>query len=456
MTKHYDYVAIGGGSGGIASINRAASYGKKCAIIEAKHLGGTCVNVGCVPKKVMFYGAQIAEAIHHYAPDYGFDVNVNKFDFSKLVESRQAYIGRIHTSYGNVLGKNNVDVLNGFAKFVDAKTIEVNYADGSSEQVTADHILIATGGRPSIPKVKGAEYGITSDGVFALTELPKSVAIVGAGYIAVELAGVLNSFGVKSHLFVRQHAPLRTQDPLIVETLLEVLAQDGIQLHKQAIPEEVVKNADGTLTLKLKDGRETTLESIVWAIGREPATDVINLQATGVATNEYGFIKVDKFQNTNIPNIYAVGDIIEGGIELTPVAVAAGRRLSERLFNHKPNEHLDYNLVPTVVFSHPPIGTIGLTEPQAIEQYGEENVKVYKSSFTAMYTAVTQHRQPCRMKLVCVGQEEKVVGLHGIGFGVDEMIQGFAVAIKMGATKADFDNTVAIHPTGSEEFVTMR
>ncbi len=456
MTKHYDYVAIGGGSGGIASINRAASYGKKCAIIEAKHLGGTCVNVGCVPKKVMFYGAQIAEAIHHYAPDYGFDVNVNKFDFSKLVESRQAYISRIHTSYGNVLGKNNVDVLNGFAKFVDAKTIEVNYADGSSEQVTADHILIATGGRPSIPKVKGAEYGITSDGVFALTELPKSVAIVGAGYIAVELAGVLNSFGVKSHLFVRQHAPLRTQDPLIVETLLEVLAQDGIQLHKQAIPEEVVKNADGTLTLKLKDGRETTVESIVWAIGREPATDVINLQATGVATNEYGFIKVDKFQNTNIPNIYAVGDIIEGGIELTPVAVAAGRRLSERLFNHKPNEHLDYNLVPTVVFSHPPIGTIGLTEPQAIEQYGQDNVKVYKSSFTAMYTAVTQHRQPCRMKLVCVGQEEKVVGLHGIGFGVDEMIQGFAVAIKMGATKADFDNTVAIHPTGSEEFVTMR
>ncbi|WP_386687840.1 glutathione-disulfide reductase [Lonepinella sp. MS14437] len=456
MTKHYDYVAIGGGSGGIASINRAASYGKKCAIIEAKHLGGTCVNVGCVPKKVMFYGAQIAEAIHHYAPDYGFDVNVNKFDFSKLVESRQAYIGRIHTSYGNVLGKNNVDVLNGFAKFVDAKTIEVNYADGSSEQVTADHILIATGGRPSIPKVKGAEYGITSDGVFALTELPKSVAIVGAGYIAVELAGVLNSFGVESHLFVRQHAPLRTQDPLIVETLLEVLAQDGIQLHKQAIPEEVVKNADGTLTLKLKDGRETTVESIVWAIGREPATDVINLQATGVATNEYGFIKVDKFQNTNVPNIYAVGDIIEDGIELTPVAVAAGRRLSERLFNHKPNEHLDYNLVPTVVFSHPPIGTIGLTEPQAIEQYGQDNVKVYKSSFTAMYTAVTQHRQPCLMKLVCVGQEEKVVGLHGIGFGVDEMIQGFAVAIKMGATKADFDNTVAIHPTGSEEFVTMR
>ncbi|MBS6670400.1 MAG: glutathione-disulfide reductase, partial [Haemophilus parainfluenzae] len=438
MTKHYDYIAIGGGSGGIASINRAASYGKKCAIIEAKHLGGTCVNVGCVPKKVMFYGAQVAEAINNYAPAYGFDVEVKKFDYAKLVESRQAYIGRIHTSYNNVLAKNNVDVLNGFARFKDAKTIEVSYADGSTELVTADHILIATGGRPSIPAVKGAEYGIDSNGVFALNELPKRVAVVGAGYIAVELAGVLNSLGSETHLFVRQHAPLRNQDPLIVETLLEVLAQDGIQLHTKALPEEVVKNADGSLTLKLQDGRETTVDTLIWAIGREPATDVINLEVTGVKTNSRGQIIVDKYQNTNVPGIYAVGDIIEGGIELTPVAVAAGRRLSERLFNNKPNEHLDYNLVPTVVFSHPPIGTVGLTEPQAIEQYGEENVKVYKSSFTAMYTAVTEHRQPCRMKLVCVGKDEKIVGLHGIGFGVDEMIQGFAVAIKMGATKADF------------------
>lgn len=456
MTKHYDYIAIGGGSGGIASINRAASYGKKCAIIEVKHLGGTCVNVGCVPKKVMFYGAQVAEAINNYAPAYGFDVEVKKFDYAKLVESRQAYIGRIHTSYNNVLAKNNVDVLNGFARFKDTKTIEVSYADGSTELVTADHILIATGGRPSIPAVKGAEYGIDSNGVFALNELPKRVAVVGAGYIAVELAGVLNSLGSETHLFVRQHAPLRNQDPLIVETLVEVLAQDGIQLHTKALPEEVVKNADGSLTLKLQDGRETIVDTLIWAIGREPATDVINLEVTGVKTNSRGQIIVDKYQNTNVPGIYAVGDIIEGGIELTPVAVAAGRRLSERLFNNKPNEHLDYNLVPTVVFSHPPIGTVGLTEPQAIEQYGEEHVKVYKSSFTAMYTAVTEHRQPCRMKLVCVGKEEKIVGLHGIGFGVDEMIQGFAVAIKMGATKADFDNTVAIHPTGSEEFVTMR
>ena len=456
MTKHYDYIAIGGGSGGIASVNRAASYGKKCAIIEAKHLGGTCVNVGCVPKKVMFYGAQIAEAIHPYAPDYGFDVDVKKFDFAKLVESRQAYISRIHTSYDNVLAKNNVDVIRGFAQFVNKNTLQVTFDDGSTEQVTADHILIATGGRPSIPAIKGAEYGIDSDGVFALTELPKRTAVVGAGYIAVELAGVLNSLGVETHLFVRKHAPLRNFDPMMVETLVESMQQDGITLHTHAIPKEVVKNADGSVTLHLEDGRAQTVDCLIWAIGREPTTDKINLYAAGVEANERGFIKVDKYQNTNVPGIYAVGDIIEGGIELTPVAVAAGRRLSERLFNHKPNEHLDYNLVPSVVFSHPPIGTVGLTEPQAIEQYGAENVKVYKSSFTSMYTAVTQHRQACRMKLVCVGKEEKIVGLHGIGFGVDEMIQGFAVAIKMGATKADFDNTVAIHPTGSEEFVTMR
>ncbi|MDK9430364.1 glutathione-disulfide reductase [Gallibacterium anatis] len=448
--REYDYIAIGGGSGGIASINRAASYGQKCAIIEAKYLGGTCVNVGCVPKKVMWYGAQIAEAINLYAPDYGFDVTVNQFDFAKLRESREAYIDRIHQSYERVLGNNKVDVIRGFAKFVDAHTVEVN-----GELIKAKHILIATGGRPSHPNIEGAEYGIDSDGVFALKALPKRVAVVGAGYIAVELSGVLHSLGVETHLFVRKHAPLRNFDPLIVETLVEIMNSEGATLHTHAIPQKVVKNDDGSLTLFLEDGRSQTVDCLVWAIGRVPMTDKLNLAAAGVKTNSKGFIEVDKYQNTNVQGIYAVGDNT-GAVELTPVAVAAGRRLSERLFNNKPTEHLDYNLIPTVVFSHPPIGTVGLTEPQAIEQYGAENVKVYKSTFTSMYTAVTQHRQPCRMKLVCAGPEEKIVGLHGIGFGVDEMIQGFAVAIKMGATKKDFDNTVAIHPTGSEEFVTMR
>ena len=451
MSRHYDYIAIGGGSGGIASINRAAMYGKKCAIIEANHLGGTCVNLGCVPKKVMWYGAQVAEAMHKYAPDYGFDIDVKSFDFKKLVETRQKYIGNIHRSYENNLAKNNVEVINGFAKFVDAKTVEVN-----GEHITADHILIATGGRPVFPDIKGAEYGIDSDGFFALEHLPERVAVVGAGYVAVEIAGVLRSLGSEVDLYVRQHAPLRSFDHSIVNVLLEEMDKEGIKLHTHSTLKEVVKNEDGSLTIELEDGQSQTVDCLIWAVGREPATDVINLEVTGVETNSIGKVKVDKFQNTNVEGIYAVGDIIENSIDLTPVAVAAGRRLSARLFNNKPNEHLDYNLVPTVIFTHPPIGTVGLSEMQAIEQYGEENVKCYTSTFTPMYTAVTQHRQKCTMKLVCLGEEEKIIGLHGIGFGVDEMIQGFAVAIKMGATKADFDNTVAIHPTGAEEFVTMR
>ncbi|RWR02322.1 glutathione reductase [[Pantoea] beijingensis] len=450
MTKHYDYLAIGGGSGGIASINRAAMYGQKCALIEAKDLGGTCVNVGCVPKKVMWHAAQIAEAIHQYGPDYGFDTTVNQFNWATLIKNRSAYIDRIHTSYENVLGKNNVDVIKGYARFVDDHTVEVN-----GEKITADHILIATGGRPSHPDIPGSEHGIDSDGFFDLTEMPKRVAVVGAGYIAVEIAGVMNALGAETHLFVRKHAPLRTFDPLIVETLLEVMNTEGPTLHTESIPKEVVKNADGSLTLKLENGKTFEVDSLVWAIGREPETDNFNLKATGVKTNAKGYIEVDKYQNTNVKGIYAVGDNT-GAVELTPVAVAAGRRLSERLFNNKPEEHLDYSNIPTVVFSHPPIGTVGLTEPEAREKYGDDDVKVYKSSFTAMYTAVTQHRQPCRMKLVCAGKDEKIVGIHGIGYGMDEMLQGFAVALKMGATKKDFDNTVAIHPTGAEEFVTMR
>ncbi|WP_415719903.1 glutathione-disulfide reductase [Photobacterium ganghwense] len=451
MAKHFDYICIGGGSGGIASANRAAMYGAKVALVETKALGGTCVNVGCVPKKVMWHGAQIAEAMHLYAKDYGFDVDVKNFDWSKLVESREAYIGRIHTAYDNVLGKNQIEVINGFATFVDSKTIEVN-----GEHYTADHILIAVGGRPTIPNIPGAEYGIDSNGFFELDAQPKRTAVIGAGYIAVEIAGVLHALGTDTHLFVRKESPLRSFDPMIIDTLVEVMDKEGPTLHTHSVPKEVVKEADGSLTLHFENGESHNTDLLIWAIGRHPATDAINLAATGVATNERGYIKVDEYQRTNVDGIYCVGDIMEGGIELTPVAVKAGRQLSERLFNNKPHAKMDYNLVPTVVFSHPPIGTIGLTEPEAIAQYGEDNVKVYTSTFTAMYTAVTTNRQPCKMKLVCAGADEKVVGLHGIGYTVDEMIQGFGVAMKMGATKADFDSVVAIHPTGSEEFVTMR
>lgn len=448
MTKHYDYIAIGGGSGGIASVNRAAVHGKTCAVIEARDIGGTCVNVGCVPKKVMWYGAHIAEAISQYAPDYGLDVKVDGFSWQRLTSNRSDYIDRLHGVYERGLAANQVDFIKGFARFIGPHSIEVN-----GEILTAEHIVIATGGRPSVPDLPGAELGIDSDGFFALRSMPARVAVVGAGYIAVEIAGVMNALGADTHLFVRKEGPLRTFDPLIQSTLTTIMATEGPELHTRAVPQSITRNEDGSLSLNFENGQTHQTDCIVWATGRTPATDGINLEAAGVATDERGYIVVDKYQNTSVPGIYAVGDNT-GKAELTPVAIAAGRRLSERLFNNRPEAHLDYSNIPTVVFSHPPIGTVGLTEPEARLRYGNE-VKVYQSSFTSMYTSITRHPQKSSMKLVCVGPEETIVGLHGIGAGMDEILQGFAVAIKMGATKQDFDSTVAIHPTSAEEFVTM-
>jgi glutathione reductase (NADPH) len=451
MAQHFDYIAIGGGSGGIASVNRAAMHGKKGAVIEATAVGGTCVNVGCVPKKAMWYAGQIADALQ-YAKDYGFNVEQTGYDWATMVKNREAYIERIHGAYQRGFDSNNVTLINGFATFVDKNTVEVN-----GEIITADKILIATGGRPSLPNVEGAEHGIDSNGFFALTEQPKSVIVVGAGYIAVELAGVFNALGTKTELLVRKETPLRGFDPMMIDTLVEQMAKHGPTLHTHSTPEKVVKHDNGQVSVHLTNGKVLgPVDELVWAIGREPATDNINIEATGVELDERGYIKTDKYQNTNVDNIYAVGDNT-GRVQLTPVAVAAGRRLSERLFNNKPDEHLDYSGIATVVFSHPVIGTVGLTEPEAIAEYGEDNITVYKSQFTSLYQAITEdHRDPTRMKLICAGEDQKVIGLHSIGFGSDELLQGFAVAMKMGATKADFDNTVAIHPTSAEEFVTLR
>jgi len=451
MSQNFDYICLGAGSGGIASANRAAMHGAKVLLIEANHVGGTCVNVGCVPKKVMWYGAHVSEAIHLYAKDYGLDVSVNKFDWNHLASNREAYIKRIHGSYENSLAGNGVTFINGFGRFVNNNTLEVN-----GEQYSADHILIATGGAPIIPNVPGAEHGINSDGFFALREQPKSVAVVGAGYIAVELAGVLNALGSETHLFVRKHAPLRNFDPILYETLMESMASDGLILHPNSTPKIVEKNIDGSLTLHLENGEYHTVDTLIWAVGRTPSTGNIGLENTDVRLDDRGYISVDPQQNTSAKGIYCVGDCMSGGVELTPVAIRAGRLLSERLFNNRPDAKMDFSLIPTVVFSHPTIGTMGLTEAEACAQYGEDNIKVYTSSFTAMYTAITSHRQPYKMKLVCAGKEEKVVGLHGIGHAMDEILQGFSVAVKMGATKADFDAVVAIHPTSAEEFVTMR
>ena len=447
--REYDIIAIGGGSGGIATMNRAGEHGAKAAVIEEKKLGGTCVNVGCVPKKIMWYGAQIAESIHKYGPDYGFTSTGNEFDYAKLRQNREAYIDRARSSYDGSFKRNGVDLIEGRAEFVDAHTVSVN-----GELIRAKHIVIATGAHPHIPAIPGAELGGSSDDVFAWEELPESVAILGAGYIAVELAGVLHALGVKTDLFVRRDRPLRGFDSYIVESLVQEMENTGLNLHTHKVPAKLEETEQG-IRIHFEDGSTHTASQVIWATGRRPNVEGLQLEKAGVTLNERGFIQVDEYQNTVVDGIYALGDVT-GEKELTPVAIKAGRTLSERLFNGKTNAKMDYTTIPTVVFSHPAIGTVGLTEEEAIKEYGQENVKVYTSKFASMYSAVTSHRQEARFKLVTAGADEKVVGLHGIGYGVDEMIQGFAVAIKMGATKADFDTTVAIHPTGSEEFVTMR
>lgn len=451
MSRHFDYLSIGAGSGGIASANRAAIRGAKAAVIEAKAVGGTCVNVGCVPKKVMWFGAHIAEALK-YAPAYGFDVEQKGYDWATMVKNREAYIERIHGGYKRGFAGNGVELIEGFATFVDKNTVEVN-----GERITADHITIAVGGRPTVPDLPGAEYGIDSDGFFALTEQPKKAVVVGAGYIAVELAGVFHALGTDTHLLVRRDRPLRDFERGIVDSLMARMQEDGPQLHAYSEVKKVDKNSDGTLAITtMNDEVIDQVDCLVWAIGREPTTDKINLAAAGVESDDEGYIHVDEYQNTNVKGIYAVGDIT-GAAQLTPVAIKAGRLLAERLFNQDmPDARMDFSLIPTIIFSHPPIGTIGMTEVEAVATYGQDQVKVYDSSFAAMYNAVTPYRALSHFKLICMGDDEKVVGLHGIGEGMDEILQGFAVAIKMGATKADFDATVALHPTSAEEFVTMR
>ncbi len=449
MNNHYDLIAIGGGSGGLSVAQRAAAHGARTAVVEKGQLGGTCVNVGCVPKKVMWYGATVAGALRD-APDYGFSLQQQGFDWQKLVERRETYIQGIHSWYHTYLADNKVDEIHGAARFLDTHTLQVG-----NERYTADHIVISPGGRPQIPDTPGAELGITSDGFFALTEQPREVAIVGSGYIAVELAGLLNALGSRVTLILRKHQLLREFEPMLRETLMEEMQDSGINIITNSSVSEVSRDGEGTLRVSCRGGITLTgLDSLIWAIGRIPNTEELDLPAAGVEMDEKGFVPTDEWQNTNVAGIYAIGDVT-GRAALTPVAIAAGRRLADRLFGGKPDSRLIYENIPTVVFSHPPIGTIGLSEDEARELHGDA-VKIYQTRFTPMYHAFTTHKHVTAMKLVCVGAEERIVGCHIIGLGADEMLQGFAVAINMGATKADFDNTIAIHPTSAEELVTMR
>lgn len=447
-TSAFDLISIGGGSGGLACAQRAAEFGAKTAVIEPQRLGGTCVNVGCVPKKIMWNASGVALSLQD-AGDYGFDVKVGMSDWAELKRKRDAYVLRLNGIYERNLGAKGVAYVRGAARFVDAHTVEVN-----GQRLSARHIVIATGSKPVLPKIPGAEFGISSDGFFDLETRPHRVAVVGSGYIACELAASFHELGSQVEHFIRKERLLTNFDVMLGKSLMREVRALGMVVQENVVP-AAVRDVSGKKTLVAHDGREFTgFDCVLWAIGRDANVAGLDLQKAGVALDDSSYVVTDGFQNTNVAGVYAIGDVT-GRAALTPVAIAAGRRLSDRLFGGKPERHLNYNMIPTVIFTHPPIGTVGASEAEARAQYGDA-VKVYVADFTPMYHAMTARKTHTDMKLVCVGPEQRIVGCHILGAGADEMLQGFAVAIRMGATKADFDDTVAIHPTSAEELVTMR
>lgn len=448
MTDSFDLITIGGGSGGLAIAQRAAEYGARVALVEPAPLGGTCVNVGCVPKKLTYNAASLAHALDD-AREYGFDLDVRGHDWAGFVARRKAYVERLNGIYAANLAKKGITHVAARGHFTGPHTV----AAGGRE-LRGEHICIATGGRPTVPAVPGADLGLVSDDFFTLAERPRRVALVGSGYIAVEFGGALRALGSEVTVLSRTDTVLRHLDPYLQAGLLRALAEDGIHHVGHAVPARLGRDGGG-LVLATADGRQHgPFDAVFWAIGREPATAGLGLDAAGVATDAQGFIPTDRFQATNVPHIFAVGDVT-GREALTPVAIAAGRRTADRVFGGMAGRHLDYANIPTVIFSHPPIGTCGLSEPAARDLHGD-GVKVYTSEFVPLYNGLTSYKPKTRMKLVCAGADQRVVGCHIIGPGADEMLQGFAVAIRLGATKRDFDDTVAIHPTAAEELVTMR
>jgi glutathione reductase (NADPH) len=415
MSDQYDLIVIGGGSGGLACAQRAVEYGARVLLAESGRLGGTCVNVGCVPKKVMWNAAEIAAAAEDSA-GYGFHFGAVVHDWSMLKTGRDAYVHRLNGIYERNLAHRKIQLARGHARISGTHSVEID-----DWHVTAPHIVVATGGHPLVPDLPGAELGITSDGFFELEERPERVAIVGSGYIAVEIAGIMQELGSQVTLVMRGESVMRHFDSMLGASWVEIARDMGIEIAHRHLTQSVTRLEDGTLQLNMADGRVVgPVNQLIWAVGRVPRTKDLGLESVGVKLDEHGFIVTDKFQNTNVPTIHAIGDVT-GRAQLTPVAIAAGRRLSDRLWGGQ-----------------------------------EDRFKVYLSAFVPMYHALTTRKPRTHMKLICAGPKQKVVGAHVIGAGADEMMQGFAVAIRMGATKADFDDTVAIHPTSAEELVTMR
>ena len=412
-------------------------------------MGGTCVNVGCVPKKVMWNASRLAEMLDD-VPGYGFSIDQSRFDWPSLKSARDAYISRLNGIYQRNLDQAGVETIAGWARFEGPHDIRVE-----DRKIHARHVLIATGGIPTIPALSGAELGISSDGFFALETQPARVVIVGAGYIATEFAGVMNALGSEVTLILRKDTVLRAFDHTLREVVMSEMHTSGIRILPQTKIDQIISGDDARLRIECTGESLDSIDCLIWAIGRESNVTGLGLAEAGITADDDGFIPTDPFQNTTTENVYAVGDVT-GRQALTPVAIAAGRRLADRLFDNQPDACLAYDNIPSVIFSHPPIGTVGLTEQEAISTFGEKNIKIYQNRFTDMYHAMTSRKPPTIVKLVTTGSDEKIIGCHVVGHGADEIIQGFAVAVKMGATKADFDNTVAIHPTAGEELVTLR
>lgn len=447
MAFEFDLFVIGAGSGGVRASRFAAGFGAKVAVAESRYLGGTCVNVGCVPKKLLVYGAHFAEDFEQ-ASGFGWSLGEANFDWATLIANKDREINRLNGIYRNLLVNSGVTLMEGHAKLTGPNEVEVN-----GQRYTAKHILIATGGWPQIPDITGHEHAISSNEAFFLKELPKRVLVVGGGYIAVEFAGIFHGLGAKTSLLYRGDMFLRGFDGAVRKHLHEELTKRGMDVQFNADIARIDKQTDGSLKATLKDGRELIADCVFYATGRRPMLDNLGLENTGVKLDERGFVEVDDLYQSAEPSILAIGDVI-GRVQLTPVALAEGMAVARRLFKPEQYRPVDYKMIPTAVFSLPNIGTVGLSEEQAIED--GHKVQVFESSFRPMKLTLTECQERTLMKLVVDADTDKVLGCHMVGPEAGEIVQGLAIALKAGATKQHFDETIGVHPTAAEEFVTMR
>ena len=447
MSYEFDLFVIGAGSGGVRAARFAAGFGAKVAVAESRYLGGTCVNVGCVPKKLLVYGAHFAEDFEQ-ASGFGWTLGESSFDWATLIANKDREINRLNGIYRNLLVNSGVTLIEAHARITGPNEVEVN-----GQRHSAKHILIATGGWPQIPEIAGREHAISSNEAFFLKELPKRVLVVGGGYIAVEFAGIFHGLGAQTSLLYRGDMFLRGFDGAVRKHLHEELTKRGMDIQFNADIARIDKQADGSLKATLKDGRELEADCIFYATGRRPMLDNLGLEATGVKLDKRGFVEVDDLYQTAEPSILAIGDVI-GRVQLTPVALAEGMAVARRLFKPEQYRAVDYAMIPTAVFSLPNIGTVGLSEEQAVED--GHAVQVFESSFRPMKLTLTDCQERTFMKLVVDANTDKVLGCHMVGPEAGEIVQGLAIALKAGATKQHFDETIGVHPTAAEEFVTMR